>query len=271
MRVRNRPAAQSSQGASAADTIDPGVAAIRRWYAEARGTLPTIAQGDLIASGWYALTPILWLTDGPPPLAEAAVATGESYEDSDGNWNVRPPMAKPEPDLRGIVVLTVDGAGLSVVTSRDVTHDRENALRTLPIGDDAALMSLRQLVTGQMPSGRRDGASPRTGVSWRRGHSNVAIARALVAKHLMGLGWAHRAAIREWVRWEHELGGQYDDHDVYAPLAAGHTKITRVLVDQMAATNRRVWRELDANLYPRAAPETGDSSGHEPGPSDPSQ
>jgi hypothetical protein len=214
------------------------------------------------------MTPVVLPTgDAPTGTAPPAAANG-FIQDQAGEWFVRPPLAQAEPGLNGVIVLTVDGAGFAVVTEDQATHDRERAQQLLPVGDDVAIRSLRQLAAQRLPSGRRDGVSTWTGKPWRKGHDTVAIARALVARGLMSLGQSHRAAIREWMRWEHDLGGEYGNDDAFESLRRGHQAMWRPYEDGIAATNRRVWKELGPNLYPKAASERPDDTGHEHEPPD---
>jgi hypothetical protein len=243
---------------------DPAAAALFAWYARVRSELDRIEPGDLIALWWYELTPVLWPIGEGLANDEMATPPDPFFRDDAGTSFVKPPLAQPEPGLEGVVVLTLDSAGIAVVTAAEATHDRERALGLLPRGDDPAVSSLRQFATERLPSGRRDGVSPGTGKEWRKSHDKAAIARALVARGLVGLGHTHRAAVREWLRWEHELGGEYGDREVLGALEAGSGRMVRPFEDRVTAANRRVWRELDLNLHPKADPEHPDHTRHDP-------
>lgn len=236
------------------------------WYALVRPDFDIIAPGDLIASWWHELKQVLWPIGEGHANDEMAAMPDQFFRDGAGTWFVKPPLAQPEPGLEGVVVLTVDSAGIAVVTAAEATHDREVALGLLPVGDDPALTGLRQFVSERLPSGRRDGVSPRTGKGWRRRHDKAAIARALVARGLIELGSTHRAAIREWLRWEHKLDGKYGDRAAFDALEAGGNRVVRPYVDRITAANRRVWRELDLNLHPKADPQRPHDAGRDPVP-----
>lgn len=227
------------------------MASLFAWYARVRPEFEVLAPGDLLASWQYESTPVVWSIGGAPPEDMTAGEPDPVIQDESGEWFVRPPLAQPEPGLDRVVVLTFDGAGMAVVTAREATHDRERALRLLPDGDDQAVASLRQLAAERFPSGRRDGISPSTGKPWRKSHDNAVIARALVARGLIELGSPHRAAIREWLRWEHELGGEYGDHDMFDAVRRGHSHIQRPFEEKVALANRRMWKEIGSNFHPK--------------------
>ena len=266
--VGRRRAITSRQAAATglASRSDERVALLFDWYRRSRLKLNSTAPGDLIASYWDELTPVLWPIGEGLVNDEMAAHPDQLFRDGTGELLVKPPLAQPEPGLEDVVVLTLDSAGIAVVTATEATHDRERGLRRLPPGHDPAVTSLRQFATERMPSGRRDGVSPGTGKEWRKSHDTVAIARALVARGLIELGSTHRAAIREWLKWEHELGGEYGDHYAFEALEADHNRLLRPYVDRITAANRRVWTELDPNLHPKADPGRPDDAGHDPGP-----
>lgn len=133
------------------------------WYARVRPDFDIIAPGDLLASWQHELTPVLWPLGEAPTDDEMATHPDRFFKDEDGEWFVKPPLAEPEPWLDGVVALTLDGAGFAVDAGDQMTHDRERALRMLPAGDDSAVSRFRQLAAERLPSGRRDGVSPRTG------------------------------------------------------------------------------------------------------------
>ena len=257
-------------GRSAATGIvsraDERVALLFDWYRRSRLEPKSTAPGDLIASFWDELTPVLWPIGEDHANGEAAAPLNHPVEDGSRTQFVKPPLAQPEPGLDGVVVLTLDSAGVAVVTAAEATHDRERALSVLPRGDDPAVASLRQFATERMPSGRRDGVSPGTGKEWRKSHDNVAITRALVARGLIDLGSTHRGAVREWLKWEHELGGEYGDREVFDALETDSNRVVRPYLDRITAANRRVWTELDPNLHPKADPGRPHDAGHEPVP-----
>ncbi len=242
--VRSRPH-REPRGA------DPAVAGLFAWYARVRPEFKVLAPGDLLASWQYEVTPVVWSIGDAPPEDMTAGEPDPVIQDESGECFVRPPLAQPEPGLDSVVVLTFDGAGIAVVTAREATHDRERALRLLPDGDDQAVASLRQLAAERFPSGRRDGISAWTGKPWRKSHDNAVIARALVARGLIELGSPHRAAIRAWLSWEHELGGEYGDHDVFDAVRLGQNRVRRPFEEKVALANRRMWKEIGSNFHPK--------------------
>jgi hypothetical protein len=243
--------------------VDPEAAALFAWYAGVRLKFKTIAPGDLLASFWDEVTPVLWPLGEAPTDDDVAAHPDRFFRDEAGESFVKPPLAQPEPGLEGVVVLTLDSAGIAVVNRREATHDRERAQHLLPDGDDVAVHSLRRLAVERMPSGRRDGLSPTTGKPWRRGHDVLPIARALVVLRLVDLGHEHRAAIRAWLWWEHELGGEYGNAYALEDLRKGRTVMSRPYEDQVAAFDRRVWEEMAANLYPKNDSSGPDNPGHD--------
>lgn len=218
----------------------------------------------MFASWQYELTPVAWPTDDASANTMTDAGPNHFFQDEAGDWFVRPPLAQPEPGPDGVVVLSFDGAGIAVVTASEVTHDRESALRLLPDGDDPAISGLRQLATERLPSGRRDGISQRTGKPWRKSHDKAVIARALVVEGWKRLGYRNGSAIRAWLRWEHELGGEYGNPYAYDSLKDGHEAFWRDYVREITTTNRRVLNELRANLRPKTDPARPDDAGHGP-------
>lgn len=241
------------------------------WYARVRGEFRTIERGDLLASWQCEMWPVLWPIGDALSDAEIAATPNQYVRDASGLVFAYIPLAQPEPALDRVTVVTLDAAGIAVVTADQATHDRELALRLLPDGDDPAVRALRRLAEERLPSGRRDGLSARTGRPWRKGHDPAVIARALVAFGLKELGETHRSAIGQWLRGEHDLGGEYGDAHALEALARGYRAMWRPFEDRVAATNRRVWNELGLNLYPKVDPGLPHAFGHGPHPPSHSQ
>ena len=229
---------------------DPGHAELRRWYANVLPQFGSTSVGDLIASWRQQVQPRAFPIDEVPSGEEVQANPGRYLQDPDGQWWVVPPPVTPEPDTRGVVVLTFDGAGPVVLDATAVTHDREAALALLPDGDDVALRSLRRFVADELPSARRHGNSVSTGKPWRSSHYIATVACALVAGGLRGLGVPHREAIRIWYAWDCELGGRptntsdYDDFTRRSPR-------WRDIEGGITATNRRISSELVLSLFPK--------------------
>ena len=210
-----------------------------------------MSVGDLIASWRQQVQPRAFPIDEGPSSEDVQANPGRYLQDPDGQWWVVPPSVTPEPDTRGVVVLTFDGAGPAVLDATAVTHDREAALALLPEGDDVALDSLRQFVSEQFPSARRSGSSDQTGRPWRSGHKVATVARALVAIGFMGLGVPHREAIRIWYGWDRKLGGQFTDPDDYEHLTRGRMRMWRPVEDRIRLSNQRIFDQLAASLHPK--------------------
>ncbi len=230
---------------------DPRIAAVREWYTRVVPVLDVIGPGDLIASWRGLVRPIGWPIDGPPSAEQFAAHRERYLQDVDGGWWVFPGLIEPRPSSDpAVVVLSIDASGPAVLTATSATRDREAALRLLPQGEDAGLQSIRAFVAETFPSGRREGASTRTGDSWRSGHSAAVLARALFCAALVGQHVPHREAVRIWMRCEHELHGPLDNVDYFEALVKRHSRLWRTFEDEVCATNRRVLRELPASLHP---------------------
>ena len=211
----------------------------------------SMSVGDLIASWREKVEPRAFPIDEGPSSEEAQTNPGGYLHDHHEQWWVVPPAVTPEPDSRGLIILTFDGSGPAVIDATTATHDREAALALVPEGDDVALRSLRQFVAEAFPSARRDGRSERTGQPWRSGHNVATVARALVALSLMGLDVPHRTAIGIWYRWDRELGGSLTNVDAHEDLTHGRNRMWRPVADGIRVSNQRVFDALAASLHPK--------------------
>lgn len=227
-------------------------AELRRWYASVMPRFGSMSVGDLIASWREKVEPRAFPIDEGPSSEEAQTNPERYLQDRHGQWWVVPPAVSPEPDSRGLIVLTFDGSGPAVLDATTATHDREAALALVPEGDDVALHSLRQFVADTFPSARRHGRSEETGQPWRSGHNVATVARALVALSLMGLDVPHREAIRIWYRWDRELGGSLTNVDAHEDLTHGRNRMWRPVEDDIRLSDQRVFDALAASLHPKA-------------------
>ena len=216
----------------------------REWFAWYRGVLSQLAASDDfgpadVLARWVAMAVPSYDPLGPPPQPEVlAKAPRHRYVEVDGVWWVRD---EEPPSSRSV------GPGISWDTvgpylrlpSGEVIRDRRQAtLRLGRLADDPAMsMFLKLFLTGRQDDKRSSMQAP-------------TLARALVTLGLRDEGSNHLDAVRLWLRWEHELGGQLADHYMHSILQRG-SAVDLAERDQLAAylrnvslADRRIWRAL---------------------------
>ena len=176
----------------------------RDWYALVLQHNGTASVGNLVASWTAQLT-----RDDPEPLG--GKGSGLSQDRAGWYWRL------------------ADGR---------VIRDREEARR---IAD--ALGYTDELILGiidRMPSayaGRGD-ARRRSPMSY------PVVARALLIAGLVHDGIALRAACRQWIEWESQLGGPLELPEALEAVRLKRGRLIRDHVDPLAASVRRTWDAL---------------------------
>ena len=238
--------------------LDPtDEAQLRDWYASITSELDTLSAGEIIASWRRCFRPTGSPLTRPPTPAQIQAQPDRFFQDERGHWYgilADPQDAESSPDhpradrpaaswtmspaRGGVVIRTADGRTFA---------DREAARAAgLLEDDDPAWLGRR--VDDLLPSGRRSGASPRTGGRWRKG-----VDRAVLARTLLVASLAHRLGKRPAARlailWDAELGtplGNPSAAELVKKFQAGRVSGDQVhdLETAILTASDRVWKAL---------------------------
>jgi len=207
------------------------------WYGELLAEIDALTPADVLAR-WVKMAAPAYDLAGFKPTAEVlASAPRYKYIEVEGEWWIRDDDAVKKSKGVGIS-FDVVGPYLRLPNG-EIVRDRETARRRLGrhADDPDVAIFLPLFLTG-----RQDGK--------RKTMSREILARALLILGLKDGGMRHLVAIRLWLRWEVELGGDLRESDMLATIEAdgrvdrpSRDKL-RAYLGQVALSDRRTWTAL---------------------------
>jgi hypothetical protein len=167
-----------------------------------------------------------------------ARAPRHKFIEVDGVWWVRDDLVSVDASAKPGITWDTVGPFLRLPGGQAIRDRRQATLRLGKLAEDPTIsLYLRLFLTGRQDGKRSTMSSP-------------SLARALVTLGLRDASSRHLDAVRLWLRWECELGGDLANFTMLSILQKGpavdlaQRDQLRAYLQGVSLANRRIWRAL---------------------------